>query len=144
MSRYSLSMVLIVLAWSLYVLALFFPAIAVKSYSPDGGSGLDQASGGDCLEVVLNPLLWIVLPHCFLYAGCNLCMGLSPLFWFNSWNNRRRSFVGILCLAFLVTLTVPAWVENVYVGFFLWSGSFVLAMVAFRLSLPAWSDLATE
>jgi len=135
---------LIVIAWCCYFISLFCPAVSVETmFSPDGDTIAEEYTGFDCL---VQSLILGIVPYfgirCFPYAVINFCMYLSPLYWTISSDKTRRRFTGVLSVCFLISLTVPFTVEQVFSGFIFWSMAFCLTTLAFLISLPHWSSNA--
>lgn len=73
-----------------------------------------------------------------VYGLGNIAFCASPIFWRKAYGSVRAIYGVVLTLGCGAALTVPVYWERVYVGYYLWIGSFAISAVAFFVSAAVW------
>ena len=140
--RSAIFLFLVVIAWYLYAVSLFLPACEPTRGDSHQPSGICWP-GLDVLLLLLIPLFWIFgLP--LVYLLVNVTFWLSLLF---ALFVPLRPHEHIVYTVFLGICAALAWyaaaiVETICIGYFLWSLSFTVMVIAFVFSslVPAPSE----
>lgn len=127
---------LLALAWGLYAISFFLPAISAGGPKAEGWRVFLE-----CFEVLFHSDIWIAWQTtATFYDVCNLCTLISPaIFWMGPrrWNHSLSLVLGTALalgtLSFVYANSADRSFDHLYAGYYIWLGSMAtLAAVLFH------------